>query len=207
MKTRLILTAVMVAGVMSGSPAQAQKEKSADVGGVSFISGPKGDRPRVPGLNAALLLSPDQKLQLAAAYDETLRSEALQEAGRKVKTNPQASEADREAVRVLKEQAQADFDRRVSQILSAPQKELIQRFNVLYGQSVEATGTEFRQKLVDAKGDKALTEQLRNQQREMLNADFARRVSEILTVEQRGAFDRAVAEDIARADNPKKKKK
>ena len=201
---RLIAVALVLSAGLAGGSA-AQKAKRADVSNVLFITGPKGHRPHLPGLNAALLLSAEQKEQLATAYAETLQSKKLRETGRKVKTDPNASATDREAVRMLKEQAQTEFDRRVSQVLTAPPTELIGRFQILYAESVEAVGTEFRQRLVDSKGDKAAAEQLRKQSREALNADFARRVGEILTPEQRAAFEKAAADEKLRASTPKQK--
>ena len=76
----------------------------------------------------------------------------------------------------------------------------------LFGQSHEATATEYGSKLVAAKGNEAETARLRQESRDFLSADFARRVNEILTPEQRTAFERAAAEERQRAAASKDRK-
>jgi Spy/CpxP family protein refolding chaperone len=185
----------------------AQKEKRPDITGFSFVSGPKGDHPNVPGLNAILGLTDEQKLRLVQARDETIGSAALRDAGRKVKENPNATDADREAVGKLRAEAEGQYDHRVAEILTPAQKELILRLQVLYGQAREAVGKEYEGKLVASKGNKEETMRLREEARTALTADFTRRVNEILTAEQRAAFQQAGADEKRRADESPKGKK
>lgn len=205
MKLRhLPVLAALLLGV-GAAPSLAQKVKRPDVGSFRFVSGPKGDRPQVPGLNAALLLTDQQKEELVQAREETVGSEAVLAAGRKVKGDSNATEADRQAARQLAEEAQARLERRIQEILTASQKELVQRLQVLYGQAREAVGGEFASKLVAVKGNKEETARLRQEAADALTADFIRRVKEILTPEQRAAMDRAAAEERQReAAKPKK---
>lgn len=186
-------------------PAYAQKEKRVDLSGFTFVTGPKGDRPHLPGLNAVLLLTDDQAEKLFTARRETVGNEALLAAGRRVKGDPNATEADRQAVRKAAEQAQLQFDHQVAEILTPAQKELVQRLQVLYGQARDAVSAEYGPKLIGAKGNDAETMRLRQEAREALNADFLRRVNEILTPEQRAAFERAAAEEKRRETAPKPK--
>lgn len=189
------------------APANAQKEKRPDVSSFSFVTGPKGDRPHLPGLNAVLLLTDEQKEKLVAARQETLGSEAVLSAARKAKTDPNATEADRQAARKLTDEAQAQYDRRVAEILTDAQREMTQRLQVLLRQAHEAAATEYGPKLVAAKGNEAETLKLRQESRDFLNADFARRVNEILTPEQRAAFEHAAAEERQREAAAKDRKK
>lgn len=198
---------LVVGLLLLGSPALAQKEKRPDISGFSFISGPKGDHPALPGLNAILGLTDDQKLRLMQARDETTGSPALRDAGRKVKENANATDAEREAVRKLHTEAEGQYDHRVAEILTPAQKELILRLQVLYGQAREAVGKEYEAKLVASKGNKEETARLRDEARAALNADFARRVNEILTAEQRTAFEQAAADEKRRAEESAKEKK
>jgi Spy/CpxP family protein refolding chaperone len=138
---------------------------------------------------------------------ETTGSPALRDAGRKVKENANATDAEREAVRKLHTEAEGQYDHRVAEILTPAQKELILRLQVLYGQAREAVGKEYEAKLVASKGNKEETARLRDEARAALNADFARRVNEILTAEQRTAFEQAAADEKRRAEESAKEKK
>ena len=69
-------------------PALAQKQKSNDLTGFPLLwVGKKNPLagPFIPGLNAALQLSDEQKVKLMAARDETIANEKLQSLGAKVK--------------------------------------------------------------------------------------------------------------------------
>jgi hypothetical protein len=205
---RPVILIIVAAGLgLLSAPAVAQKEKRPDVSGFSFISGPKGDHPTVPGLNAILGLTDDQKVRLVQARRESIGSDALMDAGRKVKENPNATDADREAVRKLRAEAEGQYDHRLAEILTPAQKEMILRLQVLYVEAREATGKDYEGKLVASKGNKEETARLREEARQALNADFIRRVNEILTTEQRTAFERAAADEKRRADESAKGKK
>lgn len=202
------LGAVVVLAISLNSTfAFAQKEKRHDISGFSFVTGPKGDRPQLPGLNAVLLFTEEQKEKLVLAHHGTLGSESVLTAGRKVKTDPNATEADRQAARKAREEAQAAYDRKVAEILTPAQKELVQRLQVLYAQSREAISGEYAPKLVSAKGNEAETVRLRQEAQAALTADFGRRVNEILTPEQRAAFERSAAEEKRREAAAKSKPK
>lgn len=185
----------------------AQKEKRHDISGFSFVTGPKGDRPQLPGLNAVLLLTEEQKEKLVLAYQETLGRDSVLAAGRKVKSDPNATEADRQAARTVREEAQTAYDRKVAEILTPTQKELVQRLQVLYAQSRDAISAEYAPKLVSAKGNDAETVRLRQEAQAALASDFGRRVNEILTPEQRAAFERSAAEEKQREAAAKTKPK
>jgi Spy/CpxP family protein refolding chaperone len=198
---------ILIVLALNLAPASAQKETRPDISRFSFVTGPKGDRPHVPGLNAVLLFTGEQKEKLVLARQETVGSEAVRSAGRKVKNDPNATEADRQAARKLSEEAQAQYDRRVAEILTPAQKALVQRLQVLYGQAREAVAAEYGPKLTASKGNEPETVKLRLEARDALTADFTRRVNEILTPEQRAAFERAAAEEKERdaAVKPKNK--
>lgn len=205
MRSRCDAAAVALALVLAATPAGAQKEKRPDISGFRFVTGPKGDRPHFPGLNAVLLLTDAQKEKLLLARQETVGSEAVVAASRKVKENPDAPEADRQAARKLSDEAQGQFDRRVAEILTPAQKELLQSLQVLYGQAREAAAAEYGLRLVEAKGNEAETMRLREAARSFVITDFIRRLEEIMTPEQRAAFERAAAEEKQREATAGKK--
>ena len=204
MTYRAITAAALVLLSLHSAPSYSQKAAPAELGGLRFITGPKGDRPHTPGLNAALLLSDEQKQRLAKAHRETLGSEPLVEARRKVKTDPNVSEADRQSVRKAIDDAQAQFDRSIAEILTAPQKELVQRVQVIYAQTRDAVSRQYSPQLVRVKGNQGETLRLRTESQLALQADFKRRVSEILTPDQRAASEQASAAEKERgASKPK----
>jgi len=197
---RLTIGLALVLVLVGGAGARGGERKAAADGeSVRLVVGPKGQRPHVPGLNAALLLTPEQRERIAVTHAETLGSEAVVTASRKVKGDPNASEADRAAARKLAEDARAAFDRRVREVLTPAQREVIERFQVLYGEAQEAVAQEFGPRLVGAKGRVEETARLRAEAADRLTADFARRVTEILTAEQRAAFDAEAARERERA--------
>lgn len=202
MKLACWLPLVGFTWVLGTLPAQAQKEKRHDVAGFCFISGPKGERPQIAGLNAVFLFTQEQKEKLVLAREQTLGSEAVTVAGRKVKGDPNATEADRQAARKLSEEAQVQYDRRVGEILTPAQKELVQRLQVLYGQARETVAAEYAPRLVGAKGNASETMRLREESRHALTADFTRRIREILTSEQLTAFERAAEQEKQRSKTP-----
>jgi hypothetical protein len=195
MTYRTLAACSILALSLGASPVSAQKEKRPNTAGIGFVVGPKGERPHLAGLNAVLMLTDDQKQKLALAREDTLGSEGLRTASRKVKEDPNATEAERQAARRASEAAQGEFDRRVAGILTPAQKELVQRFESLYLQAKEAVAAEYEQKLVGSKGNRDETARLREEARTALAADFARRVRETLTPEQRAAFELAAAEE------------
>jgi len=205
MRDRPLLALAALAFGLAAAPVAAQKEKRPDISGFRFVTGPKGERPHVPGLNAALLLTDEQKEKLDLARQETIGSEAVVSAARKVKGDPNATDAERQTARKLSEEAQGQYDRRVAEILTPAQKELVQRFQVLYGQAREAVAAGYGPRLTAAKGNEAETARLRTEAQNALKADFTRRVSEIMTPEQRAAFERAAAEEKQREAAPKAK--
>lgn len=204
MSRPLIGIALALALAGGGGALRAEKKAAADLGGLRLVAGAKGQRPHVPGLNSALLLTAQQRERIAAAHAETLGSAAVIAASRKVKGDPNASEADRAAARKLAEDARAAFDGRVQEVLTPTQRELVGRFQVLYGQAQEAVAQEYGPRLVGAKGRAEETARLRAEAAAKLAADFARRVTEILTAEQRGAFDAEAARERERSASKSK---
>lgn len=198
MRSANLWGAVLVSVMLLSVPVGAQKKGPADVSGIAFVTGVKGDHPHLYGLNAVLMLTDEQKQLLVAARQETVASDTVVAAGRKVKGDPNATEADRQAARRLAEEAQGSFERRVATILTPAQKEMVLRLQVLYRQAQETTSSEYAPKLVQAKGNEAETLRLRQEARAALDADFARRVNEIVTVEQRSALEAAAAQERQR---------
>lgn len=178
-------------------------EKKPAIGNFPFWSAPKREFSDqfVPGLNAALLLSPEQIEQLHAVRRETIDNETLRAATRK---DPNLTEAQREAAHKLVSEAQASLRIKVSNILTADQRALIERINAVHQDVGKAVSEEFQPKLVASKGDDQAQEKFRKEMRERVSTDFRSKLDGLLSPNQKAAFDQAAADEQAAAKNAKK---
>ena len=209
MKAKHLQYMLVIGLALVPTTAMAQKEKRPDVSGFPFWKAPKvgHSKPFVPGLNAVLMLSDEQKEKVVAAQRETIDSETVREAGRKVKTNPNAGEAERQAAREVMERVQTDLDVRVAVILTAEQKALIENINAAYDEVRNAVGQEFQPRYAAAKGNEQEAANVRKEALEKTEADFVRRLSGMLSSEQNLALAKAAAEEKERAAKASAQKK
>ncbi len=177
-------------------------EKKPAIGNFPFWSAPKREYADqfVPGLNAALLLSPEQIEQLHAARRETIDNETLRSSTRK---DPNLTEAQREAAHKLVSDAHANLRIKVSNILTADQRALIERINAVHQEVQKAVVEEFQPKLTASKGDDQAQEKFRNEMRERVASDLRGRLDGLLSPNQKAAFDQAAMDEQAAAKKPK----
>lgn len=207
MRPRTVMALLVVACCVA---AVAQKEKKRpDVGNFPFWTAKKTARvgPFVPGLNVVLMLTDEQKEKIVAARQETIGSDAVVAAGRALKTDPNASEAQKEAARKVVEEARAQLDAKVAAILTPEQKSLIEKINALYAEVQESVRAEFQGQFVAAKGNEQEAARVQKEFREKAAAQFANRLIGILTPEQRTAIEVAAAEEKKREAEATTKKK
>ena len=178
-------------------------EKKPAIGNFPFWSAPKREYADqfVPGLNAALLLSPEQIEQLHSARRETIDSETLRTATRK---DPNLTEPQREAAHKLVSEAHASLRIKVSNILTADQRALIERINAVHQEVQKGVLEEFQPKLTASKGDDQVQERLRNEMRERVSSDLRSRLDGLFSPNQKAAFEQAAADEQAAATNSKK---
>lgn len=178
-------------------------EKKPVIGNFPFWSTPKREYSDqfVPGLNAALLLSPEQIEQLHAARRETIDSETLRSTTRK---DPNLTEAQREAAHKLVNDAHANLRAKVSNILTADQRALIDRINAAHQEVAKGVAEEFQPKLVASKGDEQAQERFRKEMRERATSDFHNKLEGLLSPNQKAAFDQAAADEQLAAQKGKK---
>ena len=178
-------------------------EKKPAIGNFPFWSAPKREYADqfVPGLNAALLLSPEQIEQLHSARRETIDSETLRTATRK---DPNLTEPQREAAHKLVSEAHASLRIKVSNILTADQRALIERINAVHQEVQKGVLEEFQPKLTASKGDDQVQEKLRNEMRERVSSDLRSRLDGLFSPNQKAAFEQAAADEQAAATNSKK---
>ena len=192
-------------------PAAAQKQKSNDLAGFPLLWSAKKNPltgPFIPGLNAALLLSAEQKEKLLTARAETLDDEKLRGLGTKVKLNPNASEAERDAAQRAQEVARGQFQTRVEAILTPDQRKLVGTINGLYDESLTAAHEEYRGQFEQVvKTDKARQEELRREVQQKVLKNFRARLEGNLTKEQWAELTQAAAAEEAVAKSQEKPKK
>ena len=194
--------------LLPGGAARAQKKS--DLGDFPFWTGKGGSPagPYAPGLNAALLLTDEQKLKIQEARQETIGSEAVGDAGRKMKTNPNLTDAEREELRKIGDEARAALKEKVKSILTVEQKEFIERASALHGTTAAEVNEEFSAQFASAKGSKADMGAVMKEYQVKLQAEFARKLEAIMTPAQSAAMQvRAALErlrEIEAANAPKK---
>jgi hypothetical protein len=196
MKPRTLLTMVamiLAAGVI---PAAAKKASVPSVTHLPFWTVKGRPTPQfVPGLTAALLLTLEQQEQLTQAWQETMGSEAVAAAARTLKSDPDATAAQKEAARSLLDAAAATLQLRINAILTMDQKALIEWINSVFVDAGKAVAAEMEAEYAAAKGDKAAIERVQQKRKEKLETAFLQKLKEILTPEQWTAMMRAAEEE------------
>ena len=179
-------------------------EKVPTIGNFPFWSAPKREYADqfVPGLNAALMLTPDQIGKLHEARRETIDSEALRGATRK---DPDATEAQRLAASQKVAAAQADLRVRVSNILTAEQRTVIEKANAAYIEVQQTVMQEFQPRLTAAKGNEQANEAAQKELKERFASEFVRKLDGILSSDQKVALEQAAAKEREAALSPKRK--
>ena len=202
--------AIALAATAIAFPASAaDKKERIPPGGETFFTG-KGEQPFalervVPGINAVLMLSDDQIDKINTARAETIQSEAVQAAGRKVKTDPKATEQEKaEAAKHIAE-ARAKFTKQVADILSADQKKLIAALNEAHVDVTKEVHDQFEAQFVAAKGDAELTAKLRKEAQEEITKGIDRKLVGLLNAEQRKAMEKEAARQKKAAEDGRKK--
>ena len=204
MLLRIATTLAVVALVVS--PAAAQKKPG--LTSFPFWTAPKQPHANdfVPGLTAALELTPEQVAKIAAAREATVDSPEIRALKRKGDPNATADEL--AAAATKRAEAAEKLHKEVDGILTKEQKTLIRKVNEAYALVVAEVSEEFAPKLVAAKGNAEDTAALRKEQREAIAAGFDKKLGGVLSAERKKAVEKAAEEAKKRAGNkPDKPKK
>lgn len=200
MLSRIATTLAAVA--LCASPALAQKKPA--ISGVPFWTGPKMPHAQdfVPGLTAALGLTPEQIEKIAAARTATIDSPEIR--ALKSKKDPNATAEELAKAAEKRAEATEKLHKEVEGILTKSQTELIEKVNDAYAKVVAAVGEEYQQKLIDAKGNKEDTAALRKEMRETIAANFEKKLGGVLSAEQMKAVEEAKKQAANKPGKPKK---
>ena len=200
------LSIIVVASLCLATLAEAEAKKPT-IGNFPFWSMPKQEfaDQLVPGLNAALLLSDEQIVKLQEARRETIDNEQLR--GKKIKDpNVTVSEAEREARHKATQEAYANLRAKISNILTAEQRTLIEQINAAHLEVSKAAADEFAVQLTSSKGNDDLQKSLQQQKRDRIASNFKSRLEGLLSPNQKAAWEKAAAEELANAAKPKPQK-
>lgn len=159
-----------------------------------------------PGVNAVLLLTPEQAQKLSAAADETIHSENVRKAGAEIKGNPQATDAQKEAAQKIRQEAREKLEHHIAGILTLEQKALVERINAAAKETHETVAESLKTQFAEAKGDEDRMKQYQETFRQKVAEVFGQRLNAFLTPDQKAAMDKAAERQKADAAAPKTKK-
>ena len=198
------LSIIVVASLCLATLAEAEAKKPT-IGNFPFWSMPKQEfaDQLVPGLNAALLLSDEQIIKLQEARRETIDNEKNRP---KKDKDANVPEAEREARRKATQEAYANLRIKVSNILTAEQRTLIEQINAAHLEVSKAAADEFAVQLTSSKGNEDLQKSLQQQKRDRIAANFKSKLEGLLSPNQKAAWEKAAAEELANAAKPKPQK-
>jgi hypothetical protein len=203
MLSRIALT--LTAALLLGSPALAQKK--AELTDFPFWTAPKTPHANafVPGLQAALQLTPEQVEKILAARAATIDSPEIR--ALKSKKDPNATADELAKASAARAEATEKLFKEVDAILTKEQKALIEKINDAYGKVAAEVGEDFQPKFAAAKGNAEDTAALRKEQREAIAAAFDKKLDGLLTADQKAAVKKAAEEEAKRAAANKDKVK
>lgn len=197
--TPLILGAVALA-VQGAEVKKEEKQKLPNMVDYPFWKSEKrGDVTQfVPGLNAALELTPAQEEQIAAARTESMNDEALKAFRGLSKSDPSVTDEQRQKARAAVEAANVKLRERVTKILTPQQAELLAKVNAAYLATVEEIGTVYSEKFASVKGDEAARKRIQEEKSQDVEDHFLGKLDGILSPAQKDAMTKAAQEEQRR---------
>lgn len=206
MSARFVLA--LLAAALVSVPVHAQKKKP-ELTDFPFWSAPKTPHARafVPGLAAALELTPEQTEKLLAARAATVENPELRKL--KQKGDPSATADELAKAAAARAEATEKLFKEVDGILTRDQKALIEKLNDAYAKVQSTVAEDFAFKFQAAKGNAEDTASLRKEQGEVVVSTFGKKLEGLLSNEQMAAVKKAAEEEAKRAtasDKPKPKK-
>jgi ferric-dicitrate binding protein FerR (iron transport regulator) len=158
----------------------------------------------LPGLTGAVGLNDEQKQKLAAAMEETINRREVRAAMAKAKLDPNATEAQKQEARRLIEQARAELQKRVAQILTPKQTKLIEQINAVAAEARQQTSKAMQDDLLAIKSDPSRKEKVMKEYQQRVRAAMESRVLGLLDADAQAALKKAAAAQAAAEKVPKK---
>ncbi len=199
--------ALAAAGLLA-APAFAQKKP--ELQDFPFWTGPKSPHAKafVPGLQAALELTPEQVEKILAARASTVDSPEVR--ALKSKGDPNATADELATANAKRAEATEKLYKEVDLILTNAQKALVEKINDGYAKTAAEVLEDLQAKFGAAKGNEEEMAKVRKEYAEALAAAFDKKLDGILSTDQKTAVKKAAEVEAKRAaenkDKPKPKK-
>lgn len=158
-----------------------------------------------PGVTAVLLLTDEQKAKLSAARQATVENAELRKAAAVLKSNPNATEAEKESVRQSLADARTRLEAAVAGVLTLEQKALIDRIQAASQEAHEQSRDLLQPEFTAAKGDAQRMAEWQKKYRDHVAQAFAQKLNTFLSLDQQTAMKEAAAAQQAAKSEPKKK--
>ena len=187
MKAMFSFLAVLVLVGLSSSPLLAQK-KGKRAKGPSLFSGQV--KKAVPGIDAVVSLSDEQKAKYAELQKAMVASEAYVAAAKTIK-NKDASKEDRKAALTAIKTAKAGLAAKLNGIIGADNATLVNKVNDAVASAQKDLRTEYKTKLKEARKDKDATAALRKEMTAKAASSISEKVNALLSDAQKEAVKKA----------------
>ena len=202
MKAMFSFLAVLVLVGLSSSPLLAQK-KGKRAKGPSLFSGQV--KKAVPGIDAVVSLSDEQKAKYAELQKAMVASEAYVAAAKTIK-NKDASKEDRKAALTAIKTAKAGLAAKLNGIIGADNATLVNKVNDAVASAQKDLRTEYKAKLKEAKNDKDATATLRKEMTAKAASSISEKVNALLSDAQKEAVKKASIKGKGKGKKKREKK-
>ncbi|MCH2367916.1 MAG: hypothetical protein MK554_11990 [Planctomycetes bacterium] len=202
MKAMFSFLAVLVLVGLSSSPLLAQK-KGKRAKGPSLFSGQV--KKAVPGIDAVVSLSDEQKAKYAELQKAMVASEAYVAAAKTIK-NKDASKEDRKAALTAIKTAKAGLAGKLNGIIGADNATLVNKVNDAVASAQKDLRTEYKAKLKEAKNDKDATATLRKEMTAKAASSISEKVNALLSDAQKEAVKKASIKGKGKGKKKREKK-
>jgi len=202
MKAMFSFLTVLVLVGLSSSPLLAQK-KGKRAKGPSLFSGQV--KKAVPGIDAVVSLSDEQKAKYAELQKAMVASEAYVAAAKTIK-NKDASKEDRKAALTAIKTAKAGLAAKLNGIIGADNATLVNKVNDAVASAQKDLRTEYKAKLKEARKDKDATAALRKEMTAKAASSISEKVNALLSDAQKEAVKKASTKGKGKGKKNREKK-
>ena len=202
MKAMFSFLTVLVLVGLSSSPLLAQKKGKRAKGPSLFSTQVKK---AVPGIDAVVSLSDEQKAKYAELQKAMVASEAYVAAAKTIK-NKDASKEDRKAALTAIKTAKAGLAAKLNGIIGADNATLVNKVNDAVASAQKDLRTEYKAKLKEAKGDKDATAALRKEMTAKAASSISEKVNALLSDAQKEAIKNASTKGKGKGKKKREKK-
>ncbi len=202
MKAMFSFLTVLVLVGLSSSPLLAQKKGKRAKGPSLFSAQVKK---AVPGIDAVVSLSDEQKAKYAELQKALVASEAYVAATKTMK-NKDASKEDRKAAVTAIKTAKAGLAAKLNEIIGADNATLVNKVNASVASVQKDLRSEYRAKMKEAKNDKEATAALRKEMTAKAASVISEKVHALLSDAQKEAIKKASTKGKGKGKKKREKK-